>query len=403
MHRGLAALPGVEERVRRLVAAYRSHYRADPSVVSRAPGRAELIGNHTDHNGGEVVAAAVELDTVVVAGPSEDRSTSHAFVPDWERDFRVDHSADRAEERHDTERLMRGVAAGLTEAGVAAPPYRAIVDSTVLPGSGLSSSAAFEVALAGVHAALAGESIDPMTAALAGQHAENDYMGKPSGLMDQLASATGGLVHIDFSNRAVATRVRSEQFVQSYRLLVIDSQASHADLTANYAQIPQDMRRVADALGVGRLSELELTTFAQAQPALIGSVPERALLRALHFFDENDRVRRFVAAAQHDDTPQLLQLLQASGDSSWRLLQNVHTEADEQKLALTIELAQRFFSAAQAQGAARVHGGGFAGTALAAVHADDVSAFRTWMQSWIGPDSVTELHISPHGLVYESL
>lgn len=403
MGRSVAALPGVQERVQRLVAAYRSHYGADPSVVSRAPGRAELIGNHTDHNGGEVVAAAVELDTVVVAGPAEDRDTSCVFVPDWERDFRVDRSADRTVDRHDTERLMRGVAAGLTEAGVTAPPYRAIVDSTVLPGSGLSSSAAFEVALAGVHAALAGEQIDPMTAAVAGQHAENRYMGKPSGLMDQLASATGGLVHIDFSNRAVATRVPGEQFVQTYRLLVIDSQASHADLTENYAQIPQDMHLVADALGAGKLSELEAVTFTQAQPKLIGAVPERALLRALHFFDENQRVRRFVAAAQDGDTPRLLQLLQASGDSSWRLLQNVHTEAAEQKLALTIELARRFLSADRAPGAARVHGGGFAGTALAAIHADDASDFGAWMQSWIGPDSVTKLTISPYGLLYESL
>lgn len=390
-------------RLQRLVAGYRSRYDADPSVVSRAPGRAELIGNHTDHNGGQVVAAAVDLDTVIVAGPAEDHDTMRAFVPGWERDFSVDRSADRCADRHDTERLMRGVAAGLAEHGCSAPPYRAIVDSTVLPGSGLSSSAAFEVALAGVHAALAGARIDPMTAALAGQHAENHYMGKPSGLMDQLAGATGGLVQIDFADRAVATRIDGAAFMRTYRLLVIDSRADHADLTACYAQIPADMRTVAAALGAENLSKLETSAFERAQPALIGAVPERALLRALHFCDENRRVQRFVAAVRQADAPELARLLQASGDSSWRLLQNVHNDAPEQKLALTIELARRFFTDDREPGAVRVHGGGFAGTALAAVHRDDVGAFRAWMEGWLGADSVTELTISPRGLVYEPL
>ena len=296
---------------------------------------------------------------------------------------------------------MRGVAAGLAEHGCSAPPYYAIVDSTVLPGSGLSSSAAFEGALVGVHAALAGARIDPMTAALAGQHAENHYMGKPSGLMDQLAGATGGLVHIDFADRAVATRIDGAAFMRTYRLLVIDSRADHADLTACYAQIPTDMRTVAAALGAENLSKLEASAFER--PALIGAVPERALVRALHFCDENRRVGRFVAAARQGDTPELARLLQASGDSSWRLLQNVHNDAPEQKLALTIELARRFFTDDREPGAVRVHGGGFAGTALAAVHRDEVGAFRAWMEARLGADSVTELTISPHGLVYEPL
>ena len=388
-------------RLQRLVAGYRSRYGADPSVVSRAPGRAELIGNHTDHNGGQVIAAAIDLDTVIVAGPAKDHHTMRVFVPGWERDFSVDRGADRCADRHDTERLMRGVAAGLAEHGCSAPPYYAIVDSTVLPGSGLSSSAAFEVALVGVHAALAGARIDPMTAALAGQHAENHYMGKPSGLMDQLAGATGGLVHIDFADRAVATRIDGAAFMQAYRLLVIDSRADHADLTACYAQIPADMRTVAAALGAENLSKLEASAFEW--PALIGAVPERALLRALHFCDENRRVQRFVAAARQGDAPELARLLQASGDSSWRLLQNVHNDAPEQKLALTIALAQRFFTDDREPGAVRVHGGGFAGTALAAVHRDEVGAFRAWMEARLGADSVTELTISPRGLVYEPL
>ena len=388
-------------RLQRLVAGYRSRYGADPSVVSRAPGRAELIGNHTDHNGGQVIAAAVDLDTVIVAGPAKDRDTMRVFVPGWERDFSVDRGADRCVDRHDTERLMRGVAAGLAEHGCSAPPYHAIVDSTVLPGSGLSSSAAFEVALVGVHAALAGAWIDPMTAALAGQHAENHYMGKPSGLMDQLAGATGGLVHIDFADRAVATRIDGAAFMRTYRLLVIDSRADHADLTACYAQIPADMRTVAAALGAENLSKLEASAFER--PALIGAVPERALLRALHFCDENRRVQRFVAAVRQGDAPELARLLQASGDSSWRLLQNVHNDAPEQKLALTIALARRFFTDDREPGAVRVHGGGFAGTALAAIHRDEVGAFRAWMEARLGADSVTELTISPHGLVYEPL
>lgn len=394
-------MPAAPARLQRLVAGYRSRYGADPSVVSRAPGRAELIGNHTDHNGGQVVAAAVDLDTVIVAGPAKDHDTMRVFVPGWERDFSVDRGADRCADRHDTERLMRGVAAGLAEHGCSAPPYHAIVDSTVLPGSGLSSSAAFEVALVGVHAALAGARIDPMTAALVGQHAENHYMGKPSGLMDQLAGATGGLVQIDFADRAVATRIDGAAFMRTYRLLVIDSRADHADLTACYAQIPTDMRTVAAALGAENLSKLEASAFER--PALIGAVPERALLRALHFCDENRRVQRFVAAVRQGDTPELARLLQASGDSSWRLLQNVHNDAPEQKLALTIELARRFFTDDREPGAVRVHGGGFAGTALAVVHRDEVGAFRAWMEARLCADSVTELTISPGGLVYEPL
>lgn len=394
-----------------LVQRYRELYGQDPQVVARAPGRIEIIGNHTDHNNGSVVAAAVMQETVIVAGPATDdvtRITSQG----WDRQFAVPVTASDLKDvthLHDTERLMAGVAAGLKNLGCAAPPYHGVMASTVAPGSGMSSSAAFEVALAGVHTALAGEQITPLQAALAGQFAENEGMGKPSGLMDQLASALGGVHMMDFSapGSAKVHKIDITFAAERYRIVVIHTGGSHADLTSQYAAIPHEMHRVAEELGVQSLAETSEPALISATHRLRTALGDRAVQRGLHFFAEQARVNELVAAAgQGDSLVTALRTMRESGSSSWRLLQNISPPGavENQPVALALAVAERFLSRETTrEWALRVHGGGFAGTALAVVPEEVLAPFTACMEAVIGPDTVVPVEISNTGLSFHTL
>ena len=359
-----------------------------------APGRVELGGNHTDHQHGCVLAAAVDLEMRAAVTPNHDgviRVFSQGFAPvevalgDW---------TPRPEERNTTAALVRGMAAQFVRRGAALTGLDVRVTSQVPVGSGLSSSAAFEVLLGRVFSGLCcGGSVSPEDIARMGQTAERDYFGKPCGLMDQMASSVGGLVYMDFADpvHPAMERIDCDLGASGYGLFIVDSGADHADLTADYAAIPAELEQVCRVFGAEVLRQVDETEFYRRLPAVRAAAGDRAALRAIHVFDENRRAAAEAEALRKGDFPAFLALVNASGASSWQYLQNV-TSGDprQQALAVTLAVCRR---ALGGQGAVRVHGGGFAGTALAFVPDDRREMFRRTVEQTLGTDKCRLLSV----------
>ena len=359
-----------------------------------APGRVELGGNHTDHQHGCVLAAAVDLEMRAAVTPNHDgviRVFSQGFAPvevalgDW---------TPQPEERNTTAALVRGMAAQFIRRGAALTGLDMRVTSQVPVGSGLSSSAAFEVLLGRVFSGLCcGGSVSPEDIARMGQTAERDYFGKPCGLMDQMASSVGGLVYMDFADpvHPAMERIDCDLGASGYGLFIVDSGADHADLTADYAAIPAELEQVCRVFGAEVLRQVDETEFYRRLPAVRAAAGDRAALRAIHVFDENRRAAAEAEALRKGDFPAFLALVNASGASSWQYLQNV-TSGDprQQALAVTLAVCRR---ALGGQGAVRVHGGGFAGTALAFVPDDRREMFRRTVEQTLGTDKCRLLSV----------
>ena len=391
------------ERFARLSLWHRDVYGHQPSGFVSAPGRTELGGNHTDHNHGRVLASAVALDAVaavrLVVGDAV-RLHSEGFAEPVHVDLQD--LGEKREERFTSAALVRGVAARLKARGYRIGGFEAVVSSDVGVGSGLSSSAAFEVMVGGIFSALYnGWSIPPTVMALAGQEAENDFFGKPCGLMDQLCAVMGGALTIDFKfpSSPVVSSVRFDPEAFGYALLVVDSGGSHADLTPDYAAIPGEMRAVAKLLGAETCRDVSRPDLMENIARIRTACGDRALLRCLHFLDENERVEMMASALQEGKFQEYLGLVKASGDSSLALLQNGHSPADpaRQGVVVALALTDRFLKSAGG-GACRVHGGGFAGTIQAYVPEPEVEAYRAYMAQWFGPAAVTRLRIRTKGV-----
>ena len=360
-----------------------------------APGRTELGGNHTDHNRGHVLCAAVDLDTAACVSPIEGKRIV-IRSEGYERPIIVDigELGPRPEERGSTEALIRGVAGGLADRGIAPRAFVGRVHSRVLPGSGLSSSAAFEVLMAGVLADLAGVELPAMEVARIGQFAENRYFGKPCGLMDQAASAVGGVVAIDFGSmeNPGVTRIDYDFAAKGLCLAVVNTGGSHADLTEDYASIPREMRAVAALFGVPELRDVDPRELEARGPEIRSACGDRAFLRALHFMADDARVTRMAAALAADDLAGYLELVRESGASSWQLLQNLYAPAHptEQGLCVALALCERTIAD---DGAWRVHGGGFAGTVQAYLPGDRLAEFTALMERYFGAGCVLPLTV----------
>ncbi len=371
-----------------------------PVWMISAPGRTEIGGNHTDHNRGKVLAAAVNLDTLAAVTPREDNIVNIHSDGYPALSLSLDDLSIHEEEKGTTAALVRGVAAKLKEGGYAIGGFDAVITSTVRSGSGLSSSAAIEVLLCAIFDKLYNnDKLDFKTRAKISQFAENVYFGKPSGLMDQMASSAGGLVYIDFKEDDPEVRVISYDYAaKGYGLVVINSGGRQDDLTDFYAAIPQEMRAVAGCFGETDLRRVQPERFMQAIPQLrekLGSVnADRALLRAAHYFNENRRVHDEVAALQADDLDAFLRLVIESGLSSFCYLQNIFATADRQELSLALMLAE---AKLRGHGAWRVHGGGFAGTTLNFVPQKQLESFVKDMESVFGQRSCNVLDIRPVG------
>ena len=386
-------------RYERLAGAFRAQFDREPELFVSAPGRTEVVGNHTDHNRGRVLAASVDLDTVAALAPRND-SIVKMYSEGYEKPFVVD-LADLAvheDEKETTFALIRGVAARLKELGYRIGGFDASVTSTVFKGSWLSSSAALEVMLvASFDALYNGWTIDPKRNAVISQYAENVYFGKPSGLLDQSASAVGGLVTIDFGPDAPVVEALSYDFgAKGYAVCVVSAGGEHGNLTSEYAAIPAEMKSVAQAMGVDVLAQVSARQLMDAVPSLKNRVSDRAILRAFHFVDETERVTDAVDAIRRDDLPAFFRAVVDSGRSSWMLLQNLYVASGtNQEMPLALELSRRML---EGRGAWRIHGGGFAGTILAFVPFDLLDEYKARMNAVFGERATTVLAIRPEGV-----
>ena len=375
-------------------------------------GRSELSGNHTDHNHGCVIAASISLDILAVASPRED-SLIHLWSEGFGEDT-VDISAYTTPDESKfgrAEALIAGVCKGFSDAGYAVGGFDACTTSSVLKGSGLSSSAAFEDMVGTILSHLYNNgSVDNVTVSKISQYAENVFFGKPCGLMDQVACAVGGIVAIDFADpkNPVIEPLPFDMTAAGYHLCIVNTGGNHADLTDDYAAVPREMKAVAAHFGKNVLREVSEEQVIAAIPALSESVGDRAILRALHFLTENRRVaaqkRALETAIAATDTAardaavdEYFAGVLASGRSSYCYLQNVYTvkNVTEQGLSLALCLCERLLGDRRA--AYRVHGGGFAGTVQAYVPADLVDDFTATMDAAFGKGATADLRIRPVG------
>ena len=370
-----------------------------PERYFSAPGRTEIGGNHTDHQRGRVLAGAVNLDTVAavrINGTDTIRICSKGYPMSV---VNVTELEPVAEEINSTPALIRGVAARFTQLGCKVCGFDAYCESTVLPGSGLSSSAAYEVLIGTIinHLFFQGR-VTQAEVAQIGQYAENVFFGKPCGLMDQTASAVGNLVTIDFFDKdhPVIEPVDFDFASCGHALCIIDSGADHADLTDEYAAVPGEIKAIAAYFGKEVLTQIEEADFYANIPALRKSCGDRAVMRAIHFYQENARVPQEVAALKAGDFEKFLALVKQSGYSSWMYLQNVIPAGYKahQDVAVALGLAEHFLAG---RGGYRVHGGGFAGTIQAFVPFDILDEFVAGMDGALGAGACHVLSIRPQG------
>lgn len=370
----------------------------DVNIVS-APGRTEVCGNHTDHNNGKVLAASINLDAIAVVAKNDDniirvKSQGHRMNLVDLDDLTPDEN-----KFGDSTALVQGVAAGVKELGFEVKGFDACTTSDVMGGSGLSSSAAFEVLLGSILSYVYNDGkISSVDIAKISQTAENKFFGKPCGLLDQMASSVGTFVNIDFKSvkEPVVKKVDFDFSHSGYSLCIVDTHGNHSDLTDDYAAVRGEMESVAKAMGKSVLREISYEDFFCAIPELTGKVNDRAILRAIHFFNENKRVDKAVQCLENNDFEGFKQVIIESGRSSYMLNQNVYSPKNptEQKLSLALAISEEIL---KGKGAWRVHGGGFAGTIQAFVPNDILETYKTKIEAVFGEGSCYVLIIRPVG------
>ena len=364
-----------------------------------APGRTEIGGNHTDHQHGCVLAAAVNLETL--ADVSLNESDTIWVQSEGYPAFGVDLTDlnIREEEKNTTAALVRGVAAAFAQRGAKLQGFDMVVTSTVLPGSGLSSSAAFEVLVGTIlNELFFDRKLSAIEIAQIGQYAENVYFGKPCGLMDQMASSVGGMVYIDFADpeNPIVEKIDFDFQKEGYDLCIIDSGADHADLTDEYAAITRELKKLCAFFGKEYLRQIPEAEFMAALPTLRGKVSDRAILRAMHVYRENERVVAQCNALKSNDINSFLRLITESGHSSWMYMQNINPAGAVQKQPVAFALAL-CDSLLRGKGAYRVHGGGFAGTVQAFVPHHMLDGFKEAVDAGLGEGACHILNVRPFG------
>lgn len=382
-----SAVSAQVQRYRRLFSGFAETFGpCDRAAVFSAPGRTEIGGNHTDHQHGRVLAGSIDLDIIAVAAPNGEnviRLKSEGFPMDV---VELDDLEIHPEEYNRSVSILRGIAAWFARQGCRLEGFNAYTVSNVFKGSGLSSSAALEVLLGNIFNSLFHDGkCTPVQLAQIGQYAENVYFGKPSGLLDQMGSSMGGMVTIDFqdNDHPVVEKIDFDFASAGHALCIIDSGADHADLTDEYAAVPGELKKVCAHFGKSVLREVPEADFYAALPALRRECGDRAVLRAIHIYDENRRVQEQIAALRRNDFPAFLAQVRLSGLSSWRYLQNVVPAGykEHQEVAVALAAAERLLNG---RGACRVHGGGFAGTIQAFVPLDMLEGFKSGMEQVLG-------------------
>lgn len=391
-------IPGQVNRYIKALKKFIDLYQDQEVAIFSTPGRSEVCGNHTDHQNGQVLAAAINLDIIAVV--AKDNDTVKVVSDDYDLNpILIDDLTKRLDEIETSQGLIRGILSRFNELNYNIGGFKGYMTSDVLQGSGLSSSAAFEVMIGTILSGLYNEmEVDPVVIAQIGQYSENIYFGKPCGLMDQCACSVGSLINIDFKDKDKPRVVKIEKDFSKYHhsLCIVDVNASHADLTNDYAAIPYEMKKVAEYFGKEVLAEVAQEEFYNNIPAIRVATGDRAVLRSIHLFNENKRVIQAVAALENDDFTAFKQIVAASGQSSFKYLQNIYSNnyVENQAVSLALALSEMIL---EDNGVCRVHGGGFAGTIQAFVKDDFVSTYKANIEKYFGPNTCHVLKIRSFG------
>lgn len=390
-------------RYENLERKFKSEFGINPEYFFSAPGRTEISGNHTDHNYGRVIAASVNLDAVAAVAKSEDMIVT-LFSEGFKEPFVIDLKklAVVKAELGTTGSLIRGIAKGFAQRKLNIGGFKAYLTSDVLVGSGLSSSAAIEVLIGKIFSFIYNKNlVDSETLAIIGQFAENIYFGKPCGLMDQMACATGGIITIDFENpvKPKHEKLKIDFNKSGYELIIIDTGGSHADLTEDYASIPSEMKSVAKLLGKKVCRDVSSKLLLSNISLIRDKVGDRAFLRAFHFVNENDRVVNQVFALKKNNFADFLRLVTESGNSSFKWLQNIYSSKNVREQSVTVALAIAEKAANKLNGACRVHGGGFAGTIQVFIPKLKEGKFIKEIEKAFSKKAIKRLSIRNYGVI----
>lgn len=394
-----ARIPYNRQRYGQTVDFFRKCYGEKEIEIYSAPGRSEVCGNHTDHQNGHVLATSINLDIIAVVARTEDNIIT--IMSENMPVERVDlcDIEKKDEEEGTTTALIKGMAKGMKDYGYETGGFEAVLASDVPMGAGMSSSAAYESLIGTIFSGLYNDmKVPPEEIAKIGQFAENDYFGKPCGLMDQMACAVGGLIYIDFFDKEnpVIKQVSGDFEKHKYSLCIVDTKGSHADLTDDYAAVPAEMKMVAGVFGKELLTQVSPEEFFANIKKVRELTNDRAVLRAIHFYTEQDRVKEGVEALEKDEFEHFLDVIKRSGDSSCKLLQNIYSPKDvlTQNVMVALGISEYLIGS---DGVCRVHGGGFAGTIQAFVKNEAVSDYKKKIESIFGDYSCHVLKVRPFG------
>ena len=384
-----------QNRKTKLESYFKETFNETHTHIFSSPGRIEILGNHTDHNNGLVLVSAIDLDILALVKKTDDNTillNSQGYKMN-QRD--LSHLEKSDEENETSTAIIRGVAFKLKELGYKIGGFKAVSDSNICRGAGLSSSAAFELLIAEIINVLYNDSkISKVEMAKVGQFSENTYYGKPSGLLDQMGVSLGGFNFVDFRNNH-NPKIENFYFnLKDYRVVLVNTGGSHGNLTSYYASIKEDMMRVASFFHKQNLREVDEELFYKSIPILKRKIGGRAVMRSIHFYEENKRVLIAHEALKNNDIDTFLRMVNESGDSSYKLLENCFVQKDsKQGIALALTLSKMILK----NGAARVHGGGFKGTIIAYVHISEQINYIEKMKKVFGERNVVKLNLRPIG------
>ena len=400
---GEAAVDANIERYQNLVKSFQKKFAEEDVTLFSSPGRTEISGNHTDHNHGKVLAGSINLDCVGVAAKNNS-SKVHIISETFNQSFIIDlNDLSPSDKKAGTIDLVKGLLQGFKESGYEVGGFNAYITSNVISAAGVSSSASFEMLLCSILNTFFNEGrMDTVAYAHIGKYSENVYWDKASGLLDQMACAVGGLITIDFLEPAspVVEKIDFDFSSQNHSLIIVNTGKGHADLSADYSSVPIEMKKVAEFFGKEVCAEI-------TEEEVIGHLAEvreyagdRSVLRALHFFEENKRVEAEVKALKEGRFSDFLNNITASGNSSWKWLQNCFTNSAYQEQGITVALAlTELFIAGKQRGACRVHGGGFAGVIMAMLPNDLVEEYVAYIEKALGEGNAYRMNIRPYGAI----
>ncbi|HIZ79050.1 MAG TPA: galactokinase [Candidatus Lachnoclostridium stercorigallinarum] len=394
---------GQKERYRELLSGYRDKFGDGDVKLFSSPGRTEISGNHTDHNHGKVLAGSINLDCVGVAAENHSSLVKIVSVT-FGQEFTVDlNDLEPSRRKAGTEDLVKGLLKGFQESGYEVGGFNAYITSNVISSAGVSSSAAFEMLLCSmINTLFNGGRISTVAYAHIGKYAENHYWDKASGLLDQMACAVGGLITIDFMEPSdpKVEKIDFDFGSRNHSLIIVQTGRGHADLSADYSAVPAEMKKVAEFFGKEYCSEITEKDVIDNLAQVREYAGDRSVLRALHFFEENKRVEIMVKALKEGKFDVFLENITASGNSSWKWLQNCFTNSSYQEQGITIALAlTELFIGDKKRGACRVHGGGFAGVIMAMLPNDLVDEYVEYIEKALGQGNAYRMSIRPYGAI----